>query len=168
MKPVKRFLILMIGFFLVLNFSSAFTMEAVALLPGGGGNGGSIGSGSSGNLFYPPQFNFTAIQIPSFSIQWPNDTLNIVADIEAIIMAVPDFVAGFFGAVVVDAVLYVFEIIYYFIAYAEYLIVSAAFDAAQGLGIWAIPVFIGLFLIMASFVVMILRILPDVLVVTGG
>lgn len=128
-----------------------------------GGEGGSAGMG-----FYlsPPQFNFSSIPVPSLpSINW---SINPVTDFENLMGALIGWIAGFIGAVLTDGVLYIVEAVYYFFAYAEYYILLAAVDTSKGLGVWSLPVFVGMILLIGSLVMMVLKILPDALLIVGG
>jgi len=158
--------IMVIGLILALLFSINFAIGfSYGTVYGGIGESGNNGQNNTGPYLPPPSFNFTQIKIPNFpSIQW---TLNVISDFEQLVQAVPDYIAGFVGAILADAFLYLIEALYYFFAYIEYYMLNFALTTAYGLGIWALPVFVGILLIIGSIVVMILKILPDALLIGG-
>jgi len=149
---------LLLAFFIVLSFAVPFGYATVT-----GGTGGGGGSG----IPYPnpPSFNFTPVSVPSFSINW---SLNPIQDIENVINAIPNFVGGYVAANLINFFLYVLEAVYYFFAYLEYFIVIAALNASAGLGIWSLPVFIGILTLLVSIVVMLLKVSEGALLLGGA
>jgi len=153
------FFLIMFSFFLTLSFAVPFGYATVT----GSHNGG----GGASGIPYPeqPSFSFSPIPVPSFSINW---SLNPIQDIENIISAIPSFVGGYIAANLANFFLYVLEAIYYFFAYAEYFIVITAVQAASGLGVWSLPVFVGVFVLLVSLVIMLIKVSEGALLLGGA
>jgi len=151
-------ILLVFTFFIMLSFAIPFGFAAVSRGPGGG-------SISSIPYPSPPSFSFNPISVPSFSINW---SINPIQDIENIIDAIPNFVLGFVAANLINFFLYVLEAIYYFFAYLEYFIIIGALNASTGLGIWALPVFVGVLTLLVSLVVMLLKFSEGVILIGGA
>jgi len=156
MKPLL--ILLIFTFFIILSFAIPFGYATISRGPGGG----YISSIPYPN---PPSFSFNPISVPSFSINW---SLNPLQDIENLIDAIPNFVLGFVAANLINFFLYVLEAIYYFFAYLEYFIIIAALNASAGLGVWALPVFIGVLTLLVSLVVMVLKFSEGVFLLGGA
>jgi hypothetical protein len=150
-------ILLIFTFFIILSFAIPFGYATISRGPGGGAI-------SSIPYPSPPSFSFNPISVPSFSINW---SLNPLQDIENIIDAIPNFVLGFIGANLINFFLYVLEAIYYFFAYLEYFIIIGALNASVNLGIWALPMFVGILTLLVSLVVMILKVSEGVILIGG-
>jgi len=155
MKPLP--ILLVFTFFIILSFAIPFGYATISRGPGGGYI-------SSIPYPSPPSFSFNPISVPSFSINW---SINPIQDIENLIDAIPDFVLGFVAANLINFFLYVLEAIYYFFAYLEYFIIIAALNASINLGIWALPVFVGVLTLLVSLVVMLLKFSEGVILIGG-
>jgi len=151
-------ILLVFTFFIILSFAIPFGYATVSRGPGGG-NWSGIPYPS------PPSFSFNPVSVPSFSINW---SLNPIQDIENLISAIPNFVLGFIGANLINFFLYVLEAIYYFFAYMEYFIIITALNASAGLGVWSLPVFIGILTLLVSLVVMLLKFSEGVFLIGGA
>jgi len=156
MKPLP--ILLIFTFFIILSFAIPFGFATVSRGPGGGYI-------SSIPYPSPPSFSFNPISVPSFSISL---SLNPIQDIENLINAIPNFVLGFIGANLINFFLYVLEAIYYFFAYLEYFIIIGALNASTGLGVWALPVFVGVLTLLVSLVVMLLKFSEGVFLIGGA
>ena len=151
-------ILLIFTFFIILSFAIPFGYATISRGPGGG-------SISSIPYPSPPSFSFNPISVPSFSINW---SINPIQDIENIIDAIPNFVLGFVAANLINFFLYVLEAIYYFFAYLEYFIIIGALNASINLGIWALPMFIGILTLLVSLVVMVLKLSEGVFLIGGA
>ena len=151
-------ILLLLVFFIISIFAIPFGYATVSRGPGGGNWSG---------IPYPnpPSFSFNPVPVPSFSINW---SLNPIQDIENIISSIPNFVMGFVAANLINFFLYVLEAIYYFFAYIEYFIIIAALNASAGLGVWSLPVFIGILTLLVSLVVMLLKFSEGVFLIGGA
>jgi len=155
MKPLP--ILLIFTFFIILSFAIPFGFATISRGSGGGNWSG---------IPYPnpPSFSFNPVPVPSFSINW---SLNPIQDIENIIDAIPNFVLGFVAANLINFFLYVLEAIYYFFAYLEYFIIIAALNASASLGVWSLPVFVGILTLLVSLVVMLLKFSEGVFLLGG-
>ncbi len=172
MKPIVKSMGLIAILFFAINFLIPFVSASITHPIGGGGS-------SSGYYLEPPTFYFTPVSTPAFSIninwgQVGSDiaTFNILGAIQMVVGGIGNSIAGFFGgyigAILTNGALYVVEVIYWFFAYLEYLIINIAVSASAGLGIWSLTVFIVVLIVIATIIVMLIKIAEDAVMIAGA
>ncbi len=101
-----------------------------------------------------------SVQVPQATISAPN-----ILDLPSYIFNLTVYIFEWIGVSIINGILYVIQALYLIFAYIEYWILQAFVEISDALGIFALPVIVTLFIVIAIVIRVLLGIAKDASVV---